>query len=98
MKCSTATPALLTQFTAYSDASNNAPVRVVGKDDDLDGVIDRIITAQGSNGEANQVRSFDLIFGADDELMAELDLMATLDLDELNDPFLFGAYFLALLG
>ena len=87
----------LTSFAAYTDSSRNAPVRVVGQDDDRDGLIDRIITAQGPNGETNEIRSFDLFFGDDDQLMAVLNPLATLDLDELIDPLLFGAYFLGLL-
>jgi hypothetical protein len=82
---------LLTEFTGYIDS--NAPVRVARDG----GLMDRIITAQGPNGKTNQIRSFDLVFGDDGELIAEFDPLATLDLNELDDPRLLGAYFVALL-
>ena len=81
----------LTSFTAYTDSSKNAPVRVAGQDTDGDGVIDRILTVQGAQGATNEIRAFDLVFG-DNETLDEV-----LDVNDLNDPDLFGAYFIDLM-
>ena len=43
---------------AYTDASRNAPVRVVFKDLDHDGIVDRIFAGQGSDGKTRQIRAF----------------------------------------
>ena len=85
--------AKMLQFQAYTGSSKNAPVRVAGQDTDNDGLIDHIVTAQGPNGNTNEIRSFDIFFdNIDSSWKANLD--SIMDLDDLNDPKLFGAYFL----
>ena len=54
------TGSVLSSFTAYTDASQRAPVRVAGWDSNKDGIADRIMTAQGTDGTSRRVRSFDI--------------------------------------
>ncbi len=75
---------VLDSFTAYGDA--NAPVRLAVQGD-------RIVTAQGPNGNTNQIRRFDLIFD-NAGLIVVPDPDATLNLNDLDDSRLFGAYYL----
>ena len=58
------TSALLSAFTAYTDASRQAPVRAVVRDTNNDGVIDEIWTAQGTDGRTRQLnRTFSSLWG-----------------------------------
>jgi hypothetical protein len=45
-------------FSAYTDASRNAPVQVTTQDTNGDGIADIIIVAQGPAGTTNQIREF----------------------------------------
>ncbi len=89
----------LTSFTAYGSSPDQAvsPVRVAARDTDGDGRIDQIVTAQGIYGKTNEIRSFDLVYGAAGHLNAVLDPWASVDLDSLGDPDLLGGYFLDVL-
>jgi hypothetical protein len=80
---------LLDSFTAYD---SNAPVRVAAVGDQ----IERIVTAQGPNGDTNEIRSFDVIVDNGGVIVVP-DPSATLNLNDLGDPRLFGAYYLDVL-
>ncbi len=49
---------LLESFAAYTGKGNGAPVRVVVRDTNDDGVIDEIWTAQGTDGKSREIRRF----------------------------------------
>ncbi|MCO6458737.1 MAG: DUF11 domain-containing protein, partial [Pirellulaceae bacterium] len=89
-----ATGAKLTTFQAFEGTSYNSPVRVAFQDVDNDGRADRILAVQGPDGAVNELRAFDLVFGNNDALSAVLNPAASIDLDDLEDDCLFGAYFL----
>ena len=88
-------------FAAYGgEPSNYAPLRIVGKDTDGDGKVDRILTAQGPQGGTNEIQAYDLMFtGNADEFDAIFNPVASFDIDDLipEDLELFGAYFFDLL-
>jgi hypothetical protein len=63
------TSALLNAFTAYTDASRQAPVRAVVRDTNNDGVIDEIWTAQGTDGRTRQLKRFRVDGTAVDSLL-----------------------------
>lgn len=77
---------LISSFVAYpsSDTTSwNAPVRVAAVDNDGDGIVDLIMTAQGSDGTSRKIRSFEPLSGV---LVDEF-------LEDSSD--FMGAYFLA---
>jgi hypothetical protein len=85
---------LLNSFVAFSAGdtrSYNAPVRVTALDDDADGVAERILASQGSDGTFGRIRKFDALTGA---LVAEL---FESDFDPAAVDHFFGAYFTATL-
>jgi hypothetical protein len=49
---------LLMSFTAYTGTSVHAPVRIVIRDTNADGVVDEIWTAQGADGRSREIRRF----------------------------------------
>jgi len=53
-----ATGAQLSSFFAYTDKSKSSPVRAIGVDFDDDGIIDRLVTAQGPDGKTKELRRF----------------------------------------
>jgi len=53
----------LTNFIAYHGNSNKAPVRVTGRDTNVDGIADQIMTTQGPDGSSEEIRSFDALTG-----------------------------------
>jgi hypothetical protein len=63
------TSALLSAFTAYTDASRQSPVRAVVRDTNNDGVIDEIWTAQGTDGRTRQLKRFRVDGTAVDSLL-----------------------------
>lgn len=78
-----ATPAMEYQpYTAFED-NTRAPVHVVAKDYDLDGVADAIISAQGADGTSQRIREYYLV---DDSLVDALFENA----DEFLDGFWLG--------
>ena len=54
---------MLTNFNAYHGNSNKAPVRVTGRDTNVDGIVDQIMTTQGPDGSSEEIRSFDALTG-----------------------------------
>lgn len=50
--------ALLASFAAYSGTNAQAPVRLVIRDTNDDGVVDEIWTAQGTDGKSREIRRF----------------------------------------
>lgn len=64
-----ATGSLLTSFSAYSDASRQAAVRVTARDTNGDGILDEIWTAQGTDGKTRQIKRFRLDGTAVDSLL-----------------------------
>ena len=50
--------ALLSSFSAYSDASRQSSLRIAAHDTDRNGVIDQIWTTQGTDGKTRQVKKF----------------------------------------
>ena len=78
---------VLDSFAAYD---SNAPVRVAV-------LGDKIVTTQGPNGNTNEIRSFDLVINIGGVTVVP-DPLSTIHLDDLNDPRLFGAYYLDVLN
>jgi hypothetical protein len=63
------TAALLSSFSAYNDASRQAPVRAVVRDVNEDGMIDQIWTVQGTDGKTRQLKRFRVDGAAVDALL-----------------------------
>ena len=63
------TAALLSRFSAYNDASRQAPVRAVVRDVNEDGMIDQIWTVQGTDGKTRQLKRFHVDGAAVDALL-----------------------------
>jgi hypothetical protein len=74
------TGVLLSGFEAYSDPV--PPLRVAAQDQDGDGLIDAVLTAQGTDGQTREIRCFDPLTGQLVDTLFE------------TDPDFFGAYFL----
>jgi hypothetical protein len=82
------TSSLITSFVAFSSAETSsfqAPLRVAAIDRDLDGIVDNIAVAQGSDGSTRLIRFFNPLTGAFQGQITE------------NDPNYEGAYFVAAL-
>ncbi len=62
-KAPNATLFKLTSFSAYTDASKNAPVHVAVQDFNGDGLVDAILTSQGPGGATGQIRAFTIAGG-----------------------------------
>jgi len=71
----------LTALNAYSGPSRHAPVRVATLDVDADGIADRVITAQGTDGKTRLIKSFNPLTGALVDAILE------------DDPDFLGQYF-----
>jgi hypothetical protein len=76
------TGSLISDFYAYTDRSRIAPVRVAAWDLDGDGIADRIVTAQGTDGKTRQLRCFNLSGQLVDQYLE-------------SDPSFYGMYNLA---
>jgi hypothetical protein len=74
--------ALLSAFTAYTDSSRQAPVRIALRDVDGDGVADEVWTTQGTDGKSRQIKRFRLDGSAVDSILE-------------NDASFRGEYFVA---
>jgi hypothetical protein len=79
------TGSVLNTFTAYTDGNPRAPVRVAGSDLTGNGIADRILTAQGTDGKSRRIKTFDLSGTlVDSALESDPDFCGMYHLDVLN--------------
>src|SRR5262249_7115226 len=81
------TESLIKSFKAYNDdITRQSPVRIALLDTDRNGIADKIVTVQGTDGDTREIRCFDPLTGAKVDTVLE------------QDEDFFGEYFLGVSG